>query len=79
MVYDYPLVEALAAPVTVYFRPTTMAFGTTTFSFYADSFFTNVIMTMYTYFDLVKYEMLEVTYTPPVHLSGSAWNGVPPI
>jgi hypothetical protein len=52
-----------------------MADGVPSFSFYADSYFNNIILGMHPYYDTVEYTLLQIKYTPPYHLSGGAWTG----
>jgi hypothetical protein len=73
--FNIQVTEALATGKTMFFRPTSMADAVSSFSFYTDSYFNNIILNMYPYYDTVEYTLLRVQYTPPYHLSGGAWTG----
>lgn len=65
MVWNFMADTVTVSQQTIYFRPTSYAFGTITFIFYNDGFFNNIIREMYTFYDLVEYKSHSVKFTPP--------------
>lgn len=77
--FNIQLTEANGTGKTYYFRPTTFADGNVTFGFYTDSYFNNIALSLYQYYDTVVYEQFTLQYSPPFHLSGAAWTGFQPV